>query len=424
MPEIKPFRAIMFNSQRVKIPEVVAPPYDVISKDRCRDLYELSPYNVVRLILGREEDPYASAARSYAQWMAEGILSQEAEPALYLLSQHFTASGERGVERRGFIAACRLEEFGSGSVYPHEQTHAGPKEDRLRLFEATGAMFSQIFALYPDPKHVLDRQLDAETQRLPDVDVEFDGIRNRLWKILDGSAILALAGFLKGQRVLVADGHHRYETALSYSNARRFKNPRHTGTEPYNFVPVYFTNMNDSGLVILPTHRIVHGMPRFRRRRFLDALADSFEIRFEESPDDLVRSLAARTQGAFGLVLPDDPGFVLLSYKRRTVPGAGDVPALLAHLDLTILHSVIMKKMFHTSEEEEEKKFHIEYEHDTRQAVRTVREGKAQAAFLLNPPRIELLRAIAEGGFTMPRKSTYFFPKLLSGLVMYSFAGG
>jgi uncharacterized protein (DUF1015 family) len=424
MPEIKPFRAVMYDPRRGPLSDLVAPPYDVISKERQSELYSQSPSNIVRLILGREKDPYASAARLFDQWKNNGILLQETEPAIYFLSQRFPGPDARTIERRGFIAACRLEEFGRGSIYPHEQTHPGPKEDRLRLFEATHAMFSQIFALYSDPKGLLDRHYDVQADRPPDVEVEFDGIRNRLWKVRDGATMLALGSFLKGQRVLVADGHHRYETALSYSNARRLKNPRHTGTEPYNFVPIYFTNLNDPALVILPTHRIVHGLRSFREDQFLDELRGSFDVELEESEEDLIRSLAKRGEGSFGLVLQGKAGYLLLSYRKRSVPGMGEIPGLLAHLDVTVLHSVVMKGILHLSDEDQKKKLNLEYEQDAGIAIRTVRDGKAQATFLLNPTRVELLRAIAEGGFTMPQKSTYFFPKLLSGLVIYSFDGG
>jgi uncharacterized protein (DUF1015 family) len=423
MPEIKPFRAFMYDPKREEISAVVAPPYDVISKERQEQLYNLSPHNIVRLILGREENRYASAAQLFEEWKGRGILEQEPEPAIYLLSQQFPGPGGQEIERRGFIAACRLEEFGHGSIYPHELTHPGPKEDRLRLFEATHAMFSQIFALYSDPRHSLDRHLEPYTGGAPDIDVVFDGVRNRVWKVRDGATILALEGFLKGQRALVADGHHRYETAVSYANARRLKNPRHTGTEPYNFVPIYFTNLNDPGLVILPTHRIIHGLPGFSQDRFLEEVKGSFEVRVESSAESLLRSLGAKGEGTFGLILAGDPGYTLLSYKKKAVPGMGEIPGMLARLDVTVLHTVILKGVLHLSDEDQAKKLHLEYEQDAEAAIQKVRRGEAQAAFLLNPTRVELLRAIAEGGFTMPQKSTYFFPKLLSGLVIYSFDG-
>src|ERR1043166_1600195 len=421
MPEIKPFRAIMYNPARVEVWCVCAPPYDVISPEQREELYNQGPYNIVRLILGREENPYASAARLFEEWTNGGILDREAEPAIYLLSQRFSGPDGREVDRRGFIAACRLEEFGRGSIYPHELTHPGPKADRLRLLEATNAMFSPIFALYSDPKHALDRQLDAQSGRTPDVDVEFDGVRNRVWRIGDRATVLALESFLKGQRVLIADGHHRYETAVGYSNARRFKNPRHTGTEPYNFVPIYFTNLNDPGLVILPTHRVIHGLSGFRRDRLLGELRNSFEVREEASGESLLASLTERGEGSFGLILGGDPGYLLLSYRKRAVPGMGEIPGILARLDVTVLHTVILKGLLNLSDEDQARKLHLEYEQSAEKAVKTVREGNAQAAFLLNPARVELVRAIAEGGYTMPQKSTYFYPKLLSGLVIYSF---
>ncbi|OLD59014.1 MAG: hypothetical protein AUI33_16910 [Ignavibacteria bacterium 13_1_40CM_2_61_4] len=424
MPQIKPFRGIVYDQERVKLPDVVAPPYDVISPRQRETLYARSPYNVVRLILGREEDPYASAAHHWVSWKDKGILKKEPEPAVYILSQTFSTGGGTTTQRRGFIAACRLEELGKGSIFPHEQTHPGPKKDRLRLFEATDAIFSQILALYADPKHRLDQVLDVEAQRRPDMDVEFDKVRNRLWAVRDPSTTLALADFLNRQHALVADGHHRYETALVYSNALRFKNPGHTGTEPYNFVPMYFTNMNDPGLVILPTHRLLRQIPHFEEKNFLEALAGSFELREEESLEELELSLARQKGRAFGLLLPHKPRYTLLLFKGRATPGQADMPPLLAALDVTILHAVIMRRILQLSEDDEQRKVNINYEKDAAQAARAVSEGKAQAAFLLNPTRIEQLRAIAEAGYTMPQKSTYFYPKLLSGLVMYSFKEG
>ena len=421
MPEIKPFRALRYDPARVKLSEVVAPPYDVISKERRSELYDLNPYNVVRLILGREKDPYASAARAYEEWKLEGIVAREEEPAIYLLKQEFQSGATSTFTRRGFIAACRLEEFGKGSIYPHELTLSGPKEDRLRLLESVHAMFSQIFALYSDPKHELDRHFDEEMRKPPVASAEFDGVRNSLWVARENGLVLALAGFLKGQRVLVADGHHRYETALNYSHSLRLKNPGHSGTEPYNFVPMYFTNMNDPALVILPTHRVVHGVGDFNTDDFLEKLKAYFNVEPEDSLEELAQSLSRKREGAFGLIVQGTPGFALLSYKKQGVPGMADAPALLARLDVSILHSVVMEKILGITKEEQEKKIHLNYEQDPGQAVRLVRQGKAQAAFLLNPTRIEQLRAIAEAGFTMPQKSTYFYPKLLSGLVTYSF---
>ncbi len=421
MAELKPFRGLRYNPGRVNLSNVVAPPYDVISKERRTELYELDPYNVVRLILGREKDPYASAARAFEDWKGDGVMARDPQPAMYLLSQEYTSGRGAAAVRRGFIAACRLEEFGSGSIYPHERTLSGPKEDRLKLLEAAHAMFSQIFALYADPRGDLDSRLDEQLGRPPDAVAEFDGVRNALWVSHDPALVLALAGFLKGQRVLVADGHHRYETALTYSQSLRLKNPGHTGTEPYNFIPMYFTNINDPALEILPTHRIVHGISGFNPEAFVTKLEEFFEVESEESLEDLLKSLAGRREGAFGLILDGTPGLALLSYKKQGVPGLADMPSLLARLDVTILHAVVMERILGITKEEQEKKVHLEYEQDAVRAMRLVLQGKAQAAFLLNPTRIEQLRAIAEAGFTMPQKSTYFYPKLLSGLVTYSF---
>ncbi len=420
MPSIKPFKGIFYNHRTVNIGDVVAPPYDVISPELQTMLYDRHPANVVRLIYGREEDRYASAARYFSEWQASGILESDETESVYLLFQNFHLHDGSRVERKGFIAACELEDIGKGSIVPHERTLANPKEDRFKLFQSTKAMFSQIFSLYNDPHHTLDSIFDQSKKTPPMFDVVFEEIRNRIWKISDTDTIGSIRQFLADRRVYIADGHHRYETALIYRDSMRLHYPSR-GTEPFNFVPMFFTNMHDPGLIVLPTHRIIHSIPAFNRQKLLEKLQTSFNTETKQSLPELNSALQAEKSRSFGLILGDPLEFILLRLNQSTPSLEHEIPNVLADLDVTILHSIIIKDILGVSEEDQIKKTNLDYVKEMQQAFDYVREGKAQAAFLMNPTRVDQVCAVAEAGYTMPQKSTYFYPKLLSGLVMYSF---
>ncbi|HUL43203.1 MAG TPA: DUF1015 domain-containing protein [Bacteroidota bacterium] len=421
MADIKPFRGFLYDRNRVNLPDVVAPPYDVISPAQQAALYDRHPANITRLILGREEDRYSSAAKFYADWKRLGILVRDDAANLYILAQSFELPDKRKVERRGFIAACRLEDLGKGSIVPHEKTLSKPKEDRFRLFFATRAMFSQIFSLYRDTDGVLDPLMRTAMKRPPEFDVESDHVRNRMWRVSDSSIISSFASYIAGQRIYVADGHHRYETALLYRDAMRLRHPNGSGDEPFNYIPMFFTNMTDPGLVILPTHRIVHGIAGFDRQDFLSRLDEHFRITPLESLKNLLDSLRARPSGRIGIVLSDRPGFYLADVRRSAQAPGETGPEVLRDLDVTLLHNLIMNKLLGMTDEDQVSKRNLDYIRDESEALDAVVSGKAQAAFLLNPTPVELVRKVAESGLTMPQKSTYFYPKLLSGTVIYDF---
>jgi uncharacterized protein (DUF1015 family) len=423
MPEIKPFKGILYNPNKVSHANVVAPPYDVISPKLQSELYEHSPYNIVRLILGREEDQYASAAKSFDEWKQSGIMEQEQEPSLYVLVQNFTLPDGKTFERRGFIAACRLEDFGRGSIFPHEKTLASPKEDRLKLFQATGAMFSQIFSIYSDPDNHVEQILQREMGEPPRIDVTFEGVRNQLWDLKKVENISSIEKYMRTQRVFVADGHHRYETALLYRSMMRKRCPRYRGVEAFNFVPMFFANMNDPGMVILPTHRLVHGIPDFDQSVLIERLRTHFIIEQCASAEILIHRLTESSSGAFGLILRSVPHFLLLQCVDPSIMKKLDVPDILAQLDVTILHTMIFKYILKMTDDDQMKKRYLDYEKDPQRAIEAVGAGVMQAAFLMNPTLINQVRAVAEAGYTMPQKSTYFYPKLLSGIVTYSFEG-
>ena len=421
MPEIAPFRACRYNLAKVDIHSVVAPPYDVISPGLQEKLYGRDPYNVVRLILGREEDRYAAAAKAFQQWQESGVLERDREPAIYLLHQIFDGPEGSPITRKGFIALCRLEEFDKKIVLPHEKTLSKPREDRLKLFIAAKANFSQIFCLYSDPEKDIDHALNGRSKADPVIDVSYDGVQNKLWPVTDKSVIDKVRKVMTGKQVLIADGHHRYETALAYRDRMRSANSRHTGDEPSNFVMMFLTNVDDEGLVIYPTHTVVHSLPSFDRTGFLKRVEESFIVREIADPSSLLTAMQSSSVPCFGVQLQGEDMVRFLSLKPVR-PSAGAlrdaVPAELKDLDVTLLHSAILRDILGISTEAQEAKKNIEYVRDFSDAVKAVREGKAQLAFLMNATKIQQVRAVARAGHTMPQKSTYFHPKLLSGLVI------
>jgi uncharacterized protein (DUF1015 family) len=422
MPLIKSFAGVRYDFTRVTPDLVVAPPYDVIDGALRDTLYDADPHNIVRLISGRGADPYAEARATLAQWARSGILRRDPVPALYLLEQEFRRADGRPFVRSGFIAACRLEEFG-GSVLPHEKTHSGPKEDRLRLMNATGMMFSQIFTLYPDPGRTLETHLRGVKISPPDVTAVFDGVVNRLWVCDDPAVTLGVSGFLRDCSVLVADGHHRYETALAYRSAMRLKNPGHDGHEPYNFVPMFFGNMYDPGMLVLPTHRVLHGVAGFDEARFLAELARVCHVTEHGSAPEMMGAMAAAEGPAVGLALRSRKTFYLLRISPEGERRLEGLPGVLRRLDLTLLHELILGRILGLSAESQERKMNLEYERGEDDSLTLLRKEGRQAAFFMRPSPLEEVRRVAEAGLTLPQKSTYFFPKILSGLVNYVYDG-
>lgn len=424
MPEIRAFKGIRYNPTKVTMADVVAPPYDVISPQRQEELYAASPYNIVRLDFGREEDRYTSAARLFSAWMAEGVFVKEERPAMYLLVQDFVTPEGKQHQRKGFIALCRLEEFDNGSILPHEKTLAKPKEDRLRLLQETHAHFSQIFCVYDDPQRQVEKLLRKHLQKSePVTDVTFEDVRNRIWKITIEEELQSIQQLIGSKKVFVADGHHRYETALEFRNTMMKNNPAHTGEELYNFIAMYFTNLHDKGLVILPTHRVLHSVPSFDSKSLLQHLSLYFLVDRYSGLDELVAVLKRKKQFAFGLILPSEPRYHLLSlmsesHLKSLIPAK--IPSVLRKLDVTILHAVVFEKILNIPTEAQKQKQFLEYVKSISDADEAVTNGGAQAAFLMNPTSIEQVRTVAEAGQTMPQKSTYFYPKLLSGLIISS----
>jgi uncharacterized protein (DUF1015 family) len=421
MPDIEPFRGYRYNPALVPLHDVIAPPYDVISPEQQAQLYDINPYNIVRLILGREDDRYSSAARYYQDWKRQRILLRDEQPSFYRLRQTFAADDGHEVTRKGFIVRCKLEEFDKQIVLPHEKTLAKPREDRFKLFKATEANFSQIFSLYSDPALEIDATMSGIDNTEPLIDVEFQEVRNKLWRLADTGAIQSIQQFLRGKQVLIADGHHRYETALAFRDYKKSQNTRHTGSEPYNYVMMFLTNIDDKGLVIFPTHRVVHSLRDFKIEAMLKKLERMFIIRKFREFEALSEGLKSSPTTSFGVAVQNDPMYYLITVKPSasvTDIIADPIAPEVKELDVSVLHTVILRDILGITLEAQEQKTNLEYVKDVRQALRQVEEKKAQLAFFLKPTRIDQVRTVAKAGLTMPQKSTYFYPKLLSGLVI------
>jgi uncharacterized protein (DUF1015 family) len=414
---IEPFRALMYNRKVVGEPaRVVAPPYDLIGAARQNQLYDRSPYNVVRLELGREADRYGAAEKTLAQWLAAGAVERAPRPAIYQYTQTFDVEG-RLLHRTGFIARVRIEEFDRGRIVPHERTFPAAKEDRLRLLTALQVNTSSIFGLYSGAHRELDRLREQVAARAPSIDLVDDlGIRNELRPIDAPGEIAIVQRELEAPRILIADGHHRYETALNYRRARTASNQ----PEPYDYTMMTLVACDDPGLVILPTHRVVKSLPANAIAAFAQRARDVFEVEEIAHRDEFRARLDRSGSGAIGVMLRGNSSHLLLRLRSRTAmdDAMPDAPAEVRRLDVSVLHALIFDRIFGLRADEIRKGGNIEYTIEIGGALGAVANGSADGAFLMNPPSIQDVERVSDADATMPEKSTYFHPKLLTGLVM------
>jgi uncharacterized protein (DUF1015 family) len=432
MAEILPFRALRYDPHQVKLESVLTQPYDKITAEMQARYYELSPHNLVRIILGKTSDAdnagfnvYTRAAEYLHDWRAGGILKQDPEASLYLYAQTFTAPATSDVaERRGLIVLGRLQDYSDGVVFRHEQTLAKPREDRLNLLRSTRAHFGQIFMLFNDPAGTVDSVLRPKSEDEPDISVldEYE-VLHRVWRIHDPALITVVQEHLRDKKLLIADGHHRYETALAYRNERRAAAGSPDPNAPYEFVMMTLVPMESRGLVILPTHRIVHGLPTFDREQMLERAGRFFEI---DRIDLRTESRSATTllqdvggQGTAFVAVTRQGPYLLRARRGAVYDALGSVPEDQRELDVVQLHKIMLERILGISEEAIRNQEHVKYERDAFEAISWVRQG-ANVAFLMNPARIEQVRQIAFAGQVLPQKSTDFYPKLLSGLTIYA----
>ncbi len=420
MASIRPFKAIHFNTNVLNLSEVVAPPYDVIGKQLQDELYKRDPNNIIRLDLNRESNPYPAAAAEMQRMLKERVLVQDNEPAIYPYFQTFKTNEGMEVTRRGFISWIKLVPFDAGIVLPHEHTLSGPKVDRLHLMTATKATFSQIFSLYSDENRILEKQYDGLRNTKPFLDAEYDGESNRIYRIADPSILKLFQDVMSKLPVYIADGHHRYETALEYQRLMHEKNPKDNGEAAYDYIMMYFTNVFDSGLVVYPTHRVIHSLNNFDPEKLLSTVKNIFELMPKSNIEDLSISLVSSGDHSFGMILPQKKYFLMRLKKESDILSIvkENVPAPVKRLDVTLLHDVVLKQALGISKEAQEKKLNINYTIDKQEVDDAIQSGKGQIGFLLNSTKVEQVQQVADAGAVMPQKSTYFYPKLLSGMLI------
>jgi uncharacterized protein (DUF1015 family) len=428
MATISPFRALRYAPERVAASRVVTQPYDKISPEMQERYYEASPYNLVRIILGKRlpgdgngENVYTRAAASFQNWRQTGILCLDQEPSLYTYSQTFTVPGTGArAERRGFIGLGRLEEYSAGVVFRHEQTLAKPKADRLDLLRSTRAHFGQIFMLYSGSGEV-DTLL--ESPHAPEIEVTDEySVVHRVWKVSDPTVIRQAQDHMQGQKLIIADGHHRYETALAYRNERRAAASPAAG--PYDSVMMTFVDMNRPGLLILPTHRIVFGLPSFSTEQLRADARKFFNIEEVDAGIDEARATSIlREAGGVGtalLAVTADRALFMHTPKEKGTNLFAGFSLRQQALDVVQLHKCLLEGVLKISDEAVRNQQNISYCREAADGLALVRSGQAQVALLMNPVRMEQVRDIAFAGEVLPQKSTDFYPKLLSGLTIYA----
>jgi uncharacterized protein (DUF1015 family) len=458
MAYVAPFRALRYDPARVSLPAVVTQPYDKITLEMQERYQAASPYNLVRIILGPPqptdtdaENCYTRAAAYFHDWRRQGILVQDPEPSIYSYSQQFTVPGTTAsLTRSGFIALGRVEDYAAGVVFRHEQTLARPKADRLDLLRATRAHFGQIFMLYSDPAGDVQRVLEAESADVTGIRDEY-GVRHSLRRIADTGLIRRVCAQMRDRKLIIADGHHRYETALNYRNqcrasaeqvmpqlaaagpasaqpaaSRLAASPAPASSEAtaYDFVMMTFINMDSPGVLILPTHRVVHSLPRFSPEEFRQQAKSGFSVEEVDPAITAARATALlREAGRTGTAL------LAVTANRAFLldrPGFNNSAAFTGYslrqqaLDVVQLHKRVLEGVLGLSEESIREQQNITYVRDAAEALEKVRSGAANIAFLMNPVRIEQVRDIAFAGEVLPQKSTDFYPKLLSGLTIYA----
>ena len=440
MAEILPFRAIHYDARRIPLDSVLTQPYDKITPEMQARYYAASPYSLIAIEKGKTlpadsaaDNAYTRASKALEDWLAQGILVRDAIPAIYVYFQDFALPGTtRPIQRRGFIALGRLADYDEGVVFRHERTLTAPKADRLELLRHTRAQTGQLFLLYDDPSRRVDALLDEAAKAPPAAEVTDElGVIHRLWPITDSTKIDCIAKAMAAQKLVIADGHHRYETALNFRNECRAKAGHVIPDAPYEKAMWTCFNIHQDGIKILPTHRVVRNLPGFSVDHFLKSASAYFNwyaypfASAEERPEayaEFRRDMAGRGRASHVLgVYAAGTAFYLLVFRdgrelERYLP---DVSPAQRELDVVLLHRLLLANCLGISAEKVASETNVSYERDMDMAIADVDSGAAQIAFLLNPVRVKQVMDLALAGEVLPQKSTDFYPKLLSGLCIY-----
>ncbi len=424
MPVVKPFNGIRYNKSVVKnIAHVVAPPYDVIGPDMQDDLYAKDPNNVIRLILGRMNDTdsdsdnrYTRAGDLFREWLDEGVLVREERKSIYVYAQGYN-DGRRKVERIGFLALLGFEKGAKDRVMPHENTLMKPKIDRLNLIRQVRANLSPIFVMYDDAGRAVLKILKKEMARHRSViDIKVSGVRERLWALSDEKDIAKIERLLAGKDIFIADGHHRYEVARNYSDEIQSQDAPRELKDNSKFLMTYFIGSDEKMLTVYPTHRLIKDIGTLTPEEIEGRLSKYFYIKKSRNLKDMLSKLArVKKSAGFGIYLGDGIYYVIAQKDYKASDSiVKNASKDWKRLDVTILHSFVMKRVLGLREDEE----NLKYVKDAVECVSSVDKGGYKMAFFLNPTKVSQVKKVAKLGEKMPKKPTYFYPKLLSGLVI------
>jgi len=447
MARIFPFRAYRYDASRFDLASVLTQPYDKITQAMQERYYALDPHNLVRIEKGREEpgdsaqsNVYTRAAHTLDSWIREGALRQDAAPSLYACSQEFTVPGsDQRRLRRGFVGLLGLEDYSAGIVFRHEQTHTAARVDRLEMLRHTRAHTGQLLMLYDDAGSRVTALLDPVMRAAPGNELKDEyGVVHRLWPISDPATVNSLCAAMADQKLLIGDGHHRYETSLAYRDECRARGAGSSPEAPHEKTLVTLFALNDSGVALLPTHRTVAGLPGFDFAAFRKSLTGIFdwyaypfagESQRGPALAEFRRDLAARTRGDSGRhaigVYAGGGAFYLFVLRQNPDLDAlvPSVPEAQRSLDVVLLHRLLFERKLGMTAEAVEREKNIRYHRDAAEALAAVDSGAAQIAFLLNPVPARQVYDLALAGNVLPQKSTDFYPKLLSGLAIYRLDG-
>lgn len=423
MAEIKPFRGMRYNTFLAgKIGELCCPPYDIISEEERLGYIAENEYNVIRLELPKEgEDVYKTAGEVLDMWRNTGVLVHEIKPAVYIYEEEFNAYNKRS-SVKGIIVRVKVEEFSKGVILPHEFTLSKAKADRFNLMKATNCNFSQIYALYMDEEHTTLKTIDRLSDRKPDQKfTDNDHVTHKLWIITDEKVIEKLVNDFADRKLYIADGHHRYETALNYRNYCRENGISKEG-DPQDYQMMYLVDMQHPGLVVFPTHRMVRDLESFDKDEVLKGCEEYFDIKKFTSVGNINSELAKQyKQGkkAFGFYCGKGEWYLLvlkdIEVMAKVLP---DLSEASQQLDVSVLHSLILEKTMGIDKENMANQINLTYTKFFEEAIMKVDKGEFQCSFILNPTRVTEIRDVAAAGEKMPQKSTYFYPKMITGMVM------
>ncbi len=440
MAEIKPFEMVHYSSDYSDVlSSLITPPYDVISPKEQEFFYNLHPCNIIRLVLGKQhgndttsDNRYTRAAGTLNKWMLEKTLVRRQKPCFAIYQMDFEEP--QGVRRRldGLIGLVKVEDYGVGKVLPHEKTYSGPKKDQLELLRACKANFTPIQAMFDDPDDVLGKLHSSILASKPDQEaVDSNGTIHRTWSVCKQDSVQTIVNFLRDKSFLIADGHHRYETALAYRREIETQNPSSVD-QSHKYVMMFLTSMSHPGLVILPAHRLLKEARNLDQKVSMARLNDNFQIQEFDFNDRDLESVSrqissklgqyAETGGHFGMIINGEKKFYLLGLKHPLTSVSNlkqDIPEALVKLDVTILRELVLAHGFGLDEEDSET--HMGYTPSTLDAIEKTVKGEVRISFILNPTRVDQMRKAAELGQKMPHKSTYFYPKVSSGLVLNVF---